>query len=302
MVTFNRQISRRILTILTIGLVAYAVSSVLAYLVAVKVPISVTILSIQIGFVPCMIIFALLEKDRIDLRPSKNSIATWVYGICFAIIGVFLFAAYKSYSLAGIYPLLEGGVLVFLALDFLFHRKKIAGREALLLIAGVAIVFIGTYFAESTGLRFNTSALPYAVLLIVASGLGYYALANKTKRIGGGSKNTAFAIAAIVMGLSLLLIYHNSIFNSITPFQLLEAVAAGALLCVAFTCEMKGVRYAVTGDVRKDVILRNFINNFTELDTVIVLLASVLIGSYSYEALFGGALIIVGVLVLGTIK
>jgi hypothetical protein len=226
----------------------------------------------------------------------------WAYGISFAVTGVLLFSAYKDYTLASIFPLLEGGVLVFLALDFAFHRKKIGVKHMLLLAGGVAIVFLGTFFAESTGVHFDVSTLPYAVGMIIAGGIGYYALANKPDKISDGSKNLAFTIAAVVTAALLVLCHGSLSFNSVTATPFLYGIAAGFLLCIAFSMEIRAVKQGTTGDERKDMLLRNFVNNFTELDTVIVLVASVFIGSYTLGGLGGGALIVIGVVILGMIK
>ena len=79
-------------------------------------------------------------------------------------------------------------------------------------------------------------------------------------------------------------------------------MVAGLFLCIAFSMEIRAVKHSMTGNEKKNVMIRNFINNFTELDTVIVLLASVAIGSYTYGGLEGGALIVVGVLILGMVS
>lgn len=294
--------SRGILVTLAISAVAYSASSVLAYLAAVKMPIPVTILAVQVGFLPCALAFLLLGKESVNLKPSKSNAAVWAYGISFAVTGVLLFSAYKNYTLASIFPLLEGGVLVFLVLDFAFHRKKLDVKPMLLLAVGVAIVFLGTFFAESTGVHFDVSTLPYAVGMIIAGGIGYYALANKPDKISDGSKNLAFTIAAVVTAV-LLVLYHGSLsFNLVTATPFLYGISAGFLLCVAFSMEIRAVKQGTTGNERKDMVMRNFVNNFTELDTVIVLVASVFIGSYTLGGLGGGALIVIGVVILGMIK
>jgi drug/metabolite transporter (DMT)-like permease len=299
----NNPKHRRILLMLVVSTIAYSISSVFAYLVAVRLPIPITILSIQVGFLACTLIFWRLSRDRADPRPSKSNIAVWVYGISFAITGVFLFYSYKSYSLANIFPLLEGGILVFLALDFMFHRKVLAGNRILVLAGGVGVVFLGTYLAESTRLAFNLSTLPYAVGIILFSGIGYYALANKTGKIKEESKNLAFSVAAIASALVLLCLYHGSaLFASVQAIPFAAGIISGFFLCIAFSMEMRAVKHSMTGSERRNVFLRNFINNFTELDTVVVLIASVLIGSYTYNGLFGGALIVIGVLVIGFIQ
>jgi drug/metabolite transporter (DMT)-like permease len=293
---------RRILLMLVISAVAYAISSVAAYIVAVNIPVSIALISTRVGFLAAALCFLAIEHDKIDLGFSRSGAVSWIYGACFAFVGLFLFLAYQSHSLSNIFPLVEGGVLVFLFLDLIFHRRKLSSKEIVLLLIGVGIVFFGTFFAESSGFRFQLSTLPYALGIILAAGIGYYAMANKTNKITEGSKQLAFVFAGLVVAITVLILYHgpNVLSRYSTPFFLL-GIVAGALLCIAFSMEIKAVKHAMTGNEKKNVIFRNFINNFTELDTVIVLLASVLIGSYTYDGLLGGGLIIVGVLILGSI-
>lgn len=294
---------RKILLMLLIAAVAYSISSVMAYLAAINLPVSIALISTRVGFFVVAVCFLAIEHDKIDLGFSKSGMVSWIYGISFAVVGLLLFLAYQIQSLSNIFPLIEGGVLVFLALDLVFHRKKLGSKEMALLLFGVSIVFFGTFFAESSGFKFQLSTLPYAVGIIVSSGVAYYALANNTKKVTESSKQLAFVVAGLVVAISVLFLYHGpSVLAKYSDLFFVIGAAAGALLCVAFSMEIKAVKYAMTGNERKDVVFRNFINNFTELDTVLVLLASVAIGSFTYDGLIGGALIVVGVLVLSIIK
>ena len=137
---------------------------------------------------------------------------------------------------------------MFLALDLLFHRKTLSRRQILLLAIGVAVVFLGTYLAESARLAFDLSTLPYAIGIIVFSGIGYYALQNNTGRIKEGSKNIGFSVAAIASAMILILIYHNSaIFTSIRAVPFIEGVLSGFFLCIAFSMEIRAVKHSMTG-------------------------------------------------------
>ncbi|MDE1865679.1 MAG: hypothetical protein KGH94_03540 [Candidatus Micrarchaeota archaeon] len=294
---------RKILLMLCVSTIAYSVSNVLAYVVDVRMPISATVLSTQVGFLACTIAFLLFYREKVDLMPSRSNATVWIYGISFAITGLILFTAYKAHSLATIFPLLEGGILVFLALDFMFHRKVLSRRQVALLVIGVLVVFVGTFFAESTGITLDTSTLPYAIGIILFSGIGYYALANKTAKISDSSKNFAFSVSSAAIAALLLLLYHSpATLASIRALPFAAGAIGGFALCIAFSMEIGAVKHSMTGSERKNVLLRNFINNFAELDIVVVLIASVGINSYTYNGLFGGMLIVIGVLVLGSIS
>lgn len=293
---------RKILTMLLVSCLAYSISSILAYLVDTRMAISTTILSTQVGFVICTIGFLLFTKDKLNIRPSRSNLAVWAYGLGFALTGIFLFAAYKSNTLSNIFPLLEGSILVFLLLDLVFHRKTLSRKEIYLLVIGVIVVFAGTFFASSKGFQFSLSILPYAIGIITCSGIGYYALANSTGKVTEASKNLAFSICAIASGVVILALNHGSaVLEALKPVPFAAGVVSGFFLCIAFSMEIRAVKHSMTGSERKNVLLRNFINNFTELDTIVVLVASIVIGSYTYNGLAGGALIVIGVLILGSV-
>jgi hypothetical protein len=188
-----------------------------------------------------------------------------------------------------------------LALDLIFHRKRLGIRDVVVLCIGVAVVFLGTYVSGSVGIRFNMNILPYAVGIILSSGIGYYALANETESANCGSKNLVFGISSIASALFLFVLYKIPVIP-ISPAIVVTGIAAGAALCIAFNSEILAVYKSQTGDERSDVIIRNFINNFGELDVIIVLLSSIAIGSYTANGLLGGGLILIGVLILGIIR
>ena len=294
---------RKILLMLLIAAVVYSMSSVMAYIAAVNLPVSIALIATRVGFFIVAVAILLLDHDRIDLGLSKSGMVSWVYGASFAVVGLLLFLAYQIQSLSNIFPLIEGGVLIFLLLDLVFHRKKLTSKEIALLIIGVLIVFSGSFFAESSGFKFELSTLPYAIGIIISSGVAYYALANNTRRVTEGSKQLAFVVAGLAVSLAVLLLYHGpAVLSRYSNLFFLLGAGAGALLCVAFSMEIKAVKIAMTGNEKKDVIFRNFINNFTELDTVIVLLASVAIGSFTVDGLIGGGLIVFGVIVLSLVR
>ncbi|MGC9011268.1 MAG: hypothetical protein ACP5JN_03995, partial [Candidatus Micrarchaeia archaeon] len=71
---------------------------------------------------------------------------------------------------------------------------------------------------------------------------------------------------------------------------------------IAVALELRAVEINENRKLYKSVVSKNFINNFTYLDTVLVLLFSVAIGSFSSIEIAGGLLIVVGVLVIALAK
>ncbi|MGD0511014.1 MAG: hypothetical protein ABSA33_04190, partial [Candidatus Micrarchaeaceae archaeon] len=102
---------RKILLILAISAIAYSISSVMAYIVAVNIPISIALISTRVGFLIATLCFLAIERNKIDLGFSKSGIVSWIYGISFAAVGLLLFISYQHQSLSNIFPLVEGGVL-----------------------------------------------------------------------------------------------------------------------------------------------------------------------------------------------
>ncbi|MEM3846013.1 MAG: hypothetical protein QXU98_09955 [Candidatus Parvarchaeota archaeon] len=54
-----------------------------------------------------------------------------------------------------------------------------------------------------------------------------------------------------------------------------------------------------TSGLGKGVITRNFINDFEYADTLLVMLGSILIGSFHAIELLGGVLIVAGIIIIG---
>ncbi len=74
------------------------------------------------------------------------------------------------------------------------------------------------------------------------------------------------------------------------------------LYVAAVAVELKAVKINENVKLYKSVISKNFINNFTYLDTVLVLLFSIAIGSFVPVEIFGGLLIIFGVAIIATAR
>ncbi len=296
-------IRNKVILLLAVSILCYAVSSLMGYFVAVSISPGVALISTRIGSLIFLLTLLYLERGKVSaftkLHLTKQA---WIYGIAFALTGALIFTAYRSYTLSSVFPLIEGGSLVFLALDFLINRKKIHNSQVLPLILGVLIVFIGTYLCQSTGFTFDFAALPYIIGIIFFSGVGYYVMVYKTERDNTESKFLAYTIVGTIAGVILIPLQPIPIVLNTTFVEMLAiGVISGFLLCAAFITEIRAVVQSLKNNKRNDVGVRNFINNAAELDTVLVVLASIWIGSFTFESIIGGLILIVGVLILSVV-
>ncbi len=67
---------------------------------------------------------------------------------------------------------------------------------------------------------------------------------------------------------------------------------------VALSIELKTVKMTEKASLYSSVFMKNFINNFTYMDTLIVLMLSVIIGSFLQLQILGGVLVVAGVIVI----
>ena len=83
---------------------------------------------------------------------------------------------------------------------------------------------------------------------------------------------------------------------------MLIGIAGGAFFTLTSAFELRALKSTGTHLIRKTVINRNLVSDFEYADTVFVLLGSILIGSFTYEQIFGGALIVIGIVILSHTK
>jgi drug/metabolite transporter (DMT)-like permease len=290
----------KVIWLLVVSIICYSISNILSYFVAVNLSPAAAIVTSRVGALLFLVALLYLERGKISslfkLRIDKRA---WIYGIAFGINGVLLFTAYQTYTLSSIFPMVEGGSLVFLALDFLINRKEIRRSQIMPLVLGVFVVFIGTYLSQSTGFTFNVAALPYVIGIIVCSGVGYYAMVYKTEHDDTESKLFTYIAIGALLGAMLIPIQPiKAIPTSYLVEMLCVGIIGGFLLCVAFVTEIRAVVQGLKNNKSNDVGVRNFINNAEGLDTAVVVIASIWVGSFTYESVLGGLLIVVGVIIL----
>jgi len=152
------------------------------------------------------------------------------------------------------------------------------------------------FFAESTGFDFNINTLPFVIGISTFAGIGYYMLFYKIKKYSIGSKIIFEPFLMLI--LALLFIHHTVII----PSYMLIGIIGGVFFTLASAFELMAFKSTDTHLIRETVIKRNLINDFEYADTLFVMLGSVLIGSFTFEQIFGGVLIVIGIIILNYTK
>lgn len=210
-----------------------------------------------------------------------------------------LFLAYRSFSLAAVYPLIAMSSIVFFFLDIMLFSRFITRSILIPVLSGIIVVIMGVYLVGGGGsLSFDIGMLPYVVAIPFLTGVGYYILSYDVHRYSPGMKAGSMSVIAIITSVPFLIF---SSFRIELPTDIAIA-ASGALYALALFLELKAIGVNEQKVKSKNVAMKNYINNFTYLDTVFVLLGSIAIGSYTLVEVAGGALIVGGVLIVSLSK
>jgi drug/metabolite transporter (DMT)-like permease len=243
-------------------------------------------------------------KMRNDLFSNlRRHLPSIVGGVLLVVFNLSLFMAFKIYYLAGVYPLIATSSLIFFGIDVARYKRRLSKREIGIVTLGIMLVIIGVYLAESNGsLSFDFATLPFVIVIMLFAGFGYYLVCYNMRKYSVGSKISSISISSFVASLFILFFAPAGAFAKTSPVLALGVLAAGAFYIIAVALELRAVEINENRKLYKSVVLKNFINNFTYLDTVLVLLFSVAIGSFSSIEIAGGLLIVVGVLVIALAK
>lgn len=292
------------LKLLMLSTVVYALNGTLEYLLLRRFGLYPFFFLWSLGgllSVPLLMHIMGMRNDLFkDVRKHIPSIAG---GAFLVLLNLTLFMAFKLYALAGVYPLIAVSSLVFFAIDLARYKSRLNTSAIALTAAGIILVVAGTFFAESHGYSFNYFMLPFALAIILFAGFGYYLVFYNIRKYSVGSKVSAIALASFIPSVFLLFAApYSKIIQMAHPFYSMLAVFSGMLYVAAVAIELKAVKINENIKLYMSVISKNFINNFTYLDTVLVLLFSIAIGSFTPIEIVGGLLIVAGVIVITIAK
>ena len=272
------------------SVLAYSIDGILAYLAVSKIGLGNAVLSIGLGMLLCAAFLIPVFKYR--MRPKKASYLLFSSSSAFFIMSseLFLFMGYLKYNLASMYPLVGLSALVVFVIDVIKYKRKLPMQLIIRLSFAVALVVFGVFFAESAKFSFRLGALPFILGISIFAGIGYYMGFYKIRKYSIGTK---VVFQPIFMLLFALLLFKGNV--PINNLYFLLGVLGGFLFMLAIFLELEAMKINNTLSIEKTVVTRNFINDFGYLDTVLVLIGSIIIGSFTNEEIFGGLLIVAGV-------
>ncbi len=279
----------------------YAVSGVIEYIFIRRVDIFLFYFMWSLGGICLIPLFSWNRKPGRITKKALLEMLPVLFGSALLVgFNISLFLAYRSFRLAAVYPLIAMSSIVFFFLDIVLFSRYIRKATLATVLAGIIIVVAGVYLVGGGGgIAFNIGLLPYVVAIPILTGVGYYILSYDVRRFGPGMKATSMASISIATSLPLFIFFSSHHFN---VFSDLMIAASGALYVLALFLELKAIGVNEQKVKSKNVLMKNYINNFTYLDTVFVLLGSVAIGSYTFIEIAGGGLIVCGVLIVSLAK
>ena len=272
------------------SIIFYSINGTLEYIVISKIGLGGTVLSIGLGMLLGAVFFIPVFRSRLKLKKVSYLLFSSSSAFFIVISELLLAIAYLKYNLASIYPLIGLSALVFFVIDVIKYERKLPVQLITRLSFAVILVALGVFFAESTNFSFRLGTLPFIIGISLFGGIGYYMNFYKIKKYSIGTK---VAFQPIFMLLFALLFFKSTVpINN--PYFIL-GIFVGLLFILAVILELKAMKINYTPSIEKTVVTRNLINDFGYLDTVLVLIGSIIIGSFTNEEIFGGLLIVAGV-------
>lgn len=284
------------LALMVASTLLYALNGTIDYLVIKRLPLSTSIISIALGVLAGFIVAKLVFNLRVNVGNRSQYVFGAVTALMITAYTLLLFVAYRSYTLASIYPLIGLSALVFFAIDAARYRRFLAPSQAAVLVAGVALIILGIFYAESNSYRFQAGTLPFVILITLFAGVGYYMEFYKIRKYSIGTKLLFQPIFLLASGL----FFAGPIFVNSPYFAL--GILGGFAFSLASAMELRAMKMTKARGNARMLIKRNFINDFEYSDTLLVLLGSVIIGSFYPIELLGGILIVTGIILMGMLS
>ncbi|HVC58176.1 MAG TPA: hypothetical protein VND15_01725 [Candidatus Acidoferrales bacterium] len=293
---------RRIVLLLIISTFAYTFLNIFGYAGLQHLSLGFYLMALGIGALVSALAIVRLEKLSFVRKNVKTFALELSGGAALAISSIGVYAIYRSSTLAGGQPLMGAAIIVFLAIDFIFFGKMMKRKESLWLVAGVLAVAIGIFVIQSNGFAFKFSILPILVFMMVSQGIGFYLFLYGVKRQNSATRLVAFPAFLMLIGLMCMALYNGPIWNGVSALPFGLVIMSGVLLSVAVGFEVISALPMKGESKWQDILGRNFVNNFTYMDIVFVMVWNVVVNAYTLQEIAGGLIILVGVLVLNKIS
>lgn len=288
---------RKTLRLLLPSTVSYAISGVLEYVFIQGMPVTYFFFLWSVGSICLMpLILGHHEIVRHDRNKITELLPVVIGSTLLVGFNVSLFVAYQMFKLAAVYPLIALSSMVFFFLDVALFSKFIRKATMITVFAGILIVVSGVYFVGGGGkFSFDVGMLPFVIAIPMFTGLGYYILSYNVRKYRPEMETASMSVVSIIVSTILFAMFPDFHLDLIADALV---VVSGALYTLAVMLELKALGLNEQKVKSRNVVMKNYINNFTFLDTVLVLLGSVVIGSYTMLEIAGGALIVAGVVLV----
>ncbi|BCS90764.1 MAG: glucose uptake family protein [Candidatus Micrarchaeota archaeon] len=142
------------LELMIISTVFYGINNILEYVAISNLTLGDSILSIGLGIAISDLILYRYIKDSIHLKRKIYYIFSTLATLFIVIYSLIMFAAYKSYDLASIFPLMGLSVFVFFFIDLIKYNKKLRYNDMLMLFIGISILVIGIFLLRVMAILF----------------------------------------------------------------------------------------------------------------------------------------------------
>mgnify|MGYP001772667621 CR=1 FL=1 len=235
-----------------------------------------------IYFISSVISFPFLIKKFV--LPKKE----WVIsGLLFASANYLLFNIIKFSYLSSAYVFVPSSILIFFIISI--KRNKPKGKEAVRLSVAIFMIVVGMAISQFNGYsKINFFDLGLGLLIASFYGISSYLTAYSSSN--GLETLETFWIVLFENVIFLPLAILTGLKFTLGSF----AVDVLAALCVSFGLYLELASYNISILMGDRFRLMNLINVLTNLDSVFIAIASVLLGSFTSFSLVGLALVFLG--------
>jgi drug/metabolite transporter (DMT)-like permease len=279
--------------------ILYGVGGITEFMVLKAINFGTSLILFAIGGFISLPSYLYFTKVKTKPKVPKYWLFSCVASFAVILYVLILYLGYLRFTLASMYSLVDISALIFLLIDLFRYHTKMRPKILALLVIGVTLVSIGAYFAETENSVFQVSAIPFALAIATLAGVGYYLQYYRIHKYPVGSKVLFEPVFLLLFGL---LFSPSFAFADISVEYLLLGLLSGIVFVWGSVLELAAVSFLRTEDTEQAVVKRNFINDFEYADVLIVLAGSILLGSYYPIEVFGGILIVSGLLIIDLIR
>ncbi len=233
-------------------------------------------------FLASLIGYAFSAKNIV--KPKKE----WVFsGVLFALANYSLFNIMKYSYLSSAYVYIPSSIIIFYLISFKKNKPK--KEDTARISIAIILITIGMIISQINGpLSLNVLDLGIGVLIAVLYGIASYTTAYSS--VQGSEMIETFWITLFEIAVFLPILFLTG--SEFTPLGTIFGAIAG--ICVSFGLYLELISYNISILIGDRFRLMNLINVLTNLDSVFIAIASVLLGSFTNFSLAGLLLVFIG--------